>query len=123
MFHYILFFYDSLQAFGDRSWRPLGVARREPQSGLVRAVWPQKGHVPKQIHRGLLGLDFKGPQSYSMLGDSLAADLLDALRHVRMQYGAWILSLSVSPMLADAYAMTFRLCMIRCFVMIKSHCH
>ena len=86
----------------------LGVARREPQSGLVRAVWPQKGHVPKQIHRGLLGLDFKGPQSYSMLGDSLAADLLDALRHVRMQYGAWILSLSVSPMLADAYAMTFQ---------------
>ena len=22
VFHYILFFYDSLQAFGDRSWRP-----------------------------------------------------------------------------------------------------
>ena len=89
---------DVWRAAGDRHWKD--VAREEHHSFRHDSHWPHwrhsiLQHVPWMFSCVLCQLtqlilvwidEIEGPQSYSMLGDSLAADLLDALRHVRMQY-------------------------------------
>ena len=58
-FFYILLYDESLPSYGRQVLEALGVARREPQSGLVRAVWPQKGLVLQRILGDFLGFGIK----------------------------------------------------------------